>query len=187
MEIIKMRARDRKQILADMVADVLGIPEDVKNDLTEIAIIQKEVVDRMDNGQAIPIAGIERYNKLAYLRFPKQQDGGEFTKEEPEAPKTPVHPTLKKESVYPVRDTVAMDIVHNYIIDHLDKSDSEVPNFEVFIVWKCKALQNWKWLLASTLPDGMYYELTFNGNKGEYYLDAYRKVENKVIREGALE
>lgn len=88
MEITKIKARDRKAILTDMLADVLGIPEDVKNDLQEMAIIQKEVADRMDNAQAIPLAGIERYNKLAYLRFPKVQDGGEFTKEEPET-KTP--------------------------------------------------------------------------------------------------
>jgi len=188
MEIIKMRARDRKQILADMVADVLGIPEDVKNDLTEMAIIQKEVVDRMDNGQAIPIAGIERYNKLAYLRFPKQQDGGEFTKEEPKPEEVPpTHPVRQKRpgGTPTVCDMKAEDIVNNYIVDHLDKSDP-VPNFEVYIVWKCKTLQNWKWLLASTLPDSMYYELTYNGDKGEYYLDAYRKVENKVIRDGAL-
>lgn len=79
-------------------------------------------------------------------------------------------------------DNKSLDIVKNYIIAHLDKSD-DTPDFEVYIVWKCKALQNWKYLLSSTLFDGMYYELTYNGNKKEWYLDAYKKFENKVIKE----
>ena len=28
--------------------------------------------------------------------------------------------------------------------------------------------------------DGMYYEVTFNGDKREWYLDAYKKFENRV-------
>ena len=77
-------------------------------------------------------------------------------------------------------DNKALEIVRKYILEHLDKSDA-TPEFEVYIVWKCKALQNWKYLLASTLPDGMYYELTYNGDKKEWYLDAYKKFENRVI------
>ena len=79
-------------------------------------------------------------------------------------------------------DEKAIKIVTDYIIAHLDKSDI-VPPFDVFIVWKCKTLQNWKYLLSSTLFDGMYYELTYNGDKQEWYLDAYKKFENKVIVE----
>ena len=76
----------------------------------------------------------------------------------------------------------ALQIVREYIESHLDKSDLK-PSFEVYTVWKCKALQNWKYLLSSTLPDGMYYELTYNGDKNEWYLDAYKKFENVVIAE----
>lgn len=78
-------------------------------------------------------------------------------------------------------ESVAIGIVTKYIMEHLDKSDP-VPEFEVFTVWKCKALQNWKFLLSSTLFDGMYYELTYNGDKGEWYLDAYKKFENLAIK-----
>ena len=48
-----------------------------------------------------------------------------------------------------------------------------------FIVWSCKTLQNNKALLSTDLPDGMYYEITYNGDKEEFYFDAYKKFENR--------
>lgn len=79
-------------------------------------------------------------------------------------------------------DKKAIEIITNYIMEHLGKTDN-VPNFEVYTVWKSKALQNWKYLLSSTLCDGMYYELTYNGDKKEWYLDAYKKFENRVVQD----
>lgn len=73
------------------------------------------------------------------------------------------------------------ELVRNYAEEHLDKSDT-IPNFEVFVVWSCKTLQNSKALLSTTLFDGMYYELTLNGDKREIYLDAYKKFENECIK-----
>lgn len=73
------------------------------------------------------------------------------------------------------------DIVSKYVDDHLDKSD-EIPYYKVYIVWYCKTLQNWKALASTTLADGMYYELTLNGDKQELYLDAYKKFENRVVK-----
>jgi hypothetical protein len=46
----------------------------------------------------------------------------------------------------------------------------------------CKALQNWKALLSTNIPDGMYYEFTWNGDKSEGYLDAYKKWKNVVFK-----
>ena len=79
-------------------------------------------------------------------------------------------------------DQKAVLHIREYILKHLDVTD-KIPEYDVYIVWKCKTLQNWKYLLSSTLPDGMYYELTFNGDKSEWYLDAYRKFDNVVIKE----
>lgn len=73
------------------------------------------------------------------------------------------------------------DTVRDYVINHLDKSELLYP-FDVYIVWYCKTLQNWKALLSTTLFDGMYYELTLNGDKDEAYLDAYKKWDNNCIK-----
>lgn len=88
--------------------------------------------------------------------------------------------TPKRSNERSKMDKTALKIVKDYIIEHLDKSD-ETPSFEVYTVWKAKALQNWKYLISSTLYDGMYYELTYNGDKEEWYLDAYKKFENRKI------
>ncbi len=64
---------------------------------------------------------------------------------------------------------------------HLYKSDN-IPEFDVFVAWNVKVLQNNKALLSTTLFDGMYYEVTFNGDKQEFYFDAYKKFENKCIK-----
>lgn len=77
-------------------------------------------------------------------------------------------------------DNKALNLVMDYVLNHLDKSDA-VPEFETYIVWKAKVLQNWKYLISTTLTDGMYYEVTYNGDKQEWYLDAYKKFENQVI------
>lgn len=70
--------------------------------------------------------------------------------------------------------------VRDYINKHLDKTDGDVP-FEVYVVWQCYILGNEKWLISSTLPDKMYYEVTYNNTKKEWYLDAYVKLENVCI------
>lgn len=77
---------------------------------------------------------------------------------------------------------LAKATVTNYINDHIDKTDNKIITEEdVFIVWFCKTLQNHKALVSTTISDGMYYELTYNGDKNELYLDAYKKWENKCI------
>ena len=72
--------------------------------------------------------------------------------------------------------------VVDYVNARLDKADSkQITEDDVFIVWMCKALQNSKALASTTLFDGMYYELTYNGNMNELYLDAYKKWENVAV------
>jgi len=74
-------------------------------------------------------------------------------------------------------------IAKDYANEHLDKSDkAEITEDDVYIVWMCKTLQNNKALLSTTLFDGMYYEITYNGDKKEVYVDAYKKFQNYCLK-----
>lgn len=73
-------------------------------------------------------------------------------------------------------------VVSEYANKRFDKTDNiQISEEGVFIVWMCKTLQNNKALVSTTLPDGMYYELTYNGDKRECYVDAYKKWENFCV------
>lgn len=77
---------------------------------------------------------------------------------------------------------ICKEFVRNYANEHLDKTDNkQITMDDVYVVWYCKALQNHKTLLSTTLFDGMYYECTYNEDKKELYLDAYKKFENRCI------
>lgn len=62
-----------------------------------------------------------------------------------------------------------------------DKCDELFESLKV--VWFSKTLQNHKALVMSTnsLFDHTYWEVTYNGDKDEYYVDEYKKQSNKVI------
>ena len=77
---------------------------------------------------------------------------------------------------------IATRAVVKYVNEHVDKTDGvQIGEGDVFIVWICKILQNNKALLSTTLPDGMYYEVTYNGDKDELYFDAYKKFQNLCL------
>lgn len=76
----------------------------------------------------------------------------------------------------------AKRIVKEYFNSRSDKTDKfEISENDIFIVWFSKTLQNWKALVSTAVSDGMYYEVTYNGEKKETYLDAYKKWENTCI------
>lgn len=78
----------------------------------------------------------------------------------------------------------ATNSVVNYFNDHVDTTNRvALKHDDVYVVWSCKTLGNNKALLSTTVPDGMYYEITYNGAKHEAYFDAYKKWENICIKE----
>ena len=82
---------------------------------------------------------------------------------------------------------IAKEVVLDYANKHLDKTDNvHITSDDVYIVWFCKVLQNWKALVSTNLPDGMYYEVTYNGDKKKVYLDAYKKFDNREIDESQI-
>lgn len=87
---------------------------------------------------------------------------------------------------------MAQEIVEEYIKEYykfkMEASESSVERellneSGVYTVWVCKTLQNNKALLSTDIPDGMYYEVTYNGDENEFYLDAYKKIHNIIIDE----
>lgn len=69
------------------------------------------------------------------------------------------------------------------VMDYYNKQNSEnsIPLTDVFVVWFCKTLQNWKALVGTATKDSLYYEVTYNGDKDETYLDVYDKIKNIKI------
>lgn len=78
--------------------------------------------------------------------------------------------------------TIASKLVYDYFIKHVDDAYNptlkDLEDVDVYEVWHCYILGNEKWLLSTTYPDGMYYGVTYNKAKDEWYFDAYHKVKN---------
>ena len=76
----------------------------------------------------------------------------------------------------------AMILVVKFFNDHVDKTDHfAIQLADVYVVWFSKTLQNYKVLISTVIPDGMYYEVTYNGDKKESYIDAYKKIDNVCV------
>ena len=70
----------------------------------------------------------------------------------------------------------AKQLVVDFFNEEVEKTDGFTLTVDdVYIVWWSKTLQNWKALVSTTVSDEMYYEVTYNGDKQETYIDAYKK------------
>jgi len=73
--------------------------------------------------------------------------------------------------------------VVNFFNDFRLETVPEITLDSVYIVWFCKTLKNWKALVSTIFPDEIYYEVTYNGETKETYLDVYSKQYNFTISE----
>lgn len=55
-----------------------------------------------------------------------------------------------------------------------------VPD-DFYVVWFAKTLGNWKALVSTDKVSGHYYEVTYDGNKQQTYVDEYIKTENRCF------
>ena len=77
----------------------------------------------------------------------------------------------------------AKQVVIDLFNEDVEKTDGfKLSIDDAYVVWFYKTLQNWKALVSTTVSDGMYYEVTYNGDKDEIYVDAYKKWKNKQIK-----
>jgi len=80
------------------------------------------------------------------------------------------------------RDLGIAEVV-KYFNTNAESTDKngKITEDNVFVVWQVKCLQNNKALLSTNIPDGLYYEFTWNGDKNEGYLDVYKKWQNIIV------
>lgn len=67
------------------------------------------------------------------------------------------------------------------ILSLKEKPIVDVTPNDLYVVWFCKTLQNWKALISTDKVQGVYWEVTYNGDKQEAYVDLYTKVKNTVV------
>lgn len=65
----------------DSLADLLGIPKDVHEDMKRMTIIQARITTCLRTNRAISRKDTEEYNRMCYRHFSHLQDGSEFEKE----------------------------------------------------------------------------------------------------------
>jgi len=69
----------------------------------------------------------------------------------------------------------ALSIVKEYL---RGKTEAEPT---LFVVWQAAVLQNFKCIIATTLPCWTHFVLTYDGENGCWYFDVFTKTDNMVI------
>lgn len=64
-----------------------------------------------------------------------------------------------------------------------EKYDEWYDNTDIAVVWQCKVLKNIKAIMIDDGKNERMYEVTYNGEKDELYIDVYEKAENICISE----
>lgn len=76
---------------------------------------------------------------------------------------------------------IAIDLVRKKAMElNIEWLQEHHGQFTVYPVWFAYTLGNWKAMLSTSIPDGRYYEVTDNKEKGETYVDVYAKTSNTV-------
>lgn len=75
-------------------------------------------------------------------------------------------------------DEDALSVVEDYIRNTYNINSYL---YKSFVVWKCKTIQNVKFIVGTTFSNSIY-ELTFNGDKNELYVDVYEKMDKVIIK-----
>lgn len=70
---------------------------------------------------------------------------------------------------------------HDLAINAVLQVNKNVEVSEMFVVWMCKTLQNNKALIGVHHSPN-YYEVTYNGDKNELYVDEYKGDKTETIR-----
>lgn len=69
------------------------------------------------------------------------------------------------------------NVIYNEAVKYFNANrKKQITEADVFTVWSCKTLQNYKALVSTNVAgDTTYFEFTYNGDKQQLYMDAYVK------------
>lgn len=80
----------------------------------------------------------------------------------------------------------AINAARTVLFNELGYNANAITPDDMYVVWFCKTLQNWK-ALVSGEHIKEYIEVTYNGDKRETYVDVYRKACNQCLKDGGDE
>lgn len=138
-----------------------------------------EEVDRSDLiGKSDPFAYILGIINEMYKELQENACKEKENKEMP--PKFTFAEEIKSVTLTPIDNDVSLKMAKAAVVAWYNEHNApaKIAMEDVYIVWFCKVLQNWKALAGTHHGDGMYYEITFDGNNKLVYFDAYKKWQN---------
>ena len=79
----------------------------------------------------------------------------------------------------------ACDIVRSFVDRTRNKGEHpDGLDYKVYVVIATYILGNEKYLISTDLPDGKYYEVTYDADRDAFYMDCYVRIHNEVIGGG---
>jgi len=110
------------------------------------------------------VAAIEnevmQYRNTAEERLEQVNSGIPFSSDDEEKGITPIE--------------TAVEFVTNVV----QEMDGKADKFTVYVVWYAYVLGGWKAMASTTKADGRYFEVTYNKEADEFYVDTYVKIQN---------
>lgn len=79
--------------------------------------------------------------------------------------------------------TKAINAARTVLFNEFGYNANEITPGDMYVVWFCKTLRNWK-AMVSGVHIKEYIEVTYNGDKGETYVDVYCKACNQCLKDG---
>lgn len=74
----------------------------------------------------------------------------------------------------------AIDAARTVLLSRSYCSADRLEFSDMYVVWFCKTLQNWK-ALVSGVYIKKYIEVTYDGDRKETYVDVYQKAGNECL------
>ena len=77
---------------------------------------------------------------------------------------------------------IAKRTVFEMVQEGLDPTDNvSITIDDVYVVWFGYILGNMKAIISTNLPDGKYYEVTYDKDEKRIFADCYTRLKQKIV------